>query len=280
MAAVDFDPDNPHSQHTLRALAEEAARAGGRVARRYFGSELGVWLKSDRSEVSDADEDAQAAVIATIRAQRPQDAFIAEEQLTLTDPPPAPTADQVCWVIDPIDGTRNFVRHIPLYTCSVAAMLNGMPLVGAIYDAQRNTLYSASQKGGLFFNCEHRPRHDENEAPPRGANPKPVVAIPSSPVGETVPLAHAWLDRYVCRSFGSTALHLAMVANGELDAALCDNPRLWDIAAGWVLIEAAGAHITKPDGSPVFPLDITQYHGEDIPCVAATRRVQREVLQV
>lgn len=276
--AIDFNPDSPHTQQALRHLAEDAARAGAQIARAFFGTAYGVELKADRSEVSEADEAAQVAIIATLRATRPQDALLAEEDLDLSPPPPSPDNDTLSWIIDPIDGTRNFVRHIPLYTCSIAAMLGGMPLVGAVCDIPRDVMYSASRDGGLFINGElQRPgRPDASEQ--QTLSPKRLVALPSSPRGVTAALSHAWLDRYVCRILGSTALHLALVAGGELSGTVADNPRLWDIAGGWVLIHAAGGRMVSPDGRPVFPLDIATYRNRELPIVAANAAACDELL--
>jgi len=262
----------PAERLALRHIAEQAARAGGEVARRAFRTDCGVRLKADRSEVSDADEAAQAAVVSVIRTHRPHDAFIAEETLRLPDGaavPPPPNADRVCWVIDPIDGTRNFVRGIPLYACCVAAMLDGRPICGAICVPEHERLYSATHPGALLVDGQPQPARGPAAARPAGFNPKPVVAIPSSP-GVVASIAHDWLDRYVCRSLGSTALHLLLVATGELDAALADNPRLWDVAAGWALLYASGGTLTTPDGQPLFPLDVSGYAGQALPCIAAS----------
>jgi len=266
------------SHRALRLLAEEAARTGGQVARGYFRSELTVRLKDDRSEVSDADDAAQAAVVACIRAMRPRDAFIAEETLPLLAEQTPPTNDAFCWVIDPIDGTRNFVRGIPVYVCSVAVMRGGTPLAGALYDPERDTLYSASRDEGLFVNGRPHPPELDAAARARRVHPRPVVAIPSSPVGPMAARAHAWLDRYICRNLGTTALHLGLVATGELDGALADNCRLWDIAAGWVLLTAAGRVMTDPAGAPLFPLDVGRYHGEELPAIAASADFHAQLL--
>lgn len=263
MPAAAQNPRDPALQRTLRRLAEQAARAGGRVARQHFARDLAVRLKPDRSEVSDADEAAQAAVVACLRARRPDDALIAEETLTATGP--APANDRLCWAIDPIDGTRNFVRRIPLYACSVAALLDGAPLVGAVYDVARDVLYSASQAEGLCI--DGRPAAARAGRPP-GGNPRPVVGLPSNPAGPVAAIAHAWLDRFICRNLGSTALHLVMVATGELDAMLSDNPRLWDIAAGCLAVTATGGRVCSPAGGGLFPLDVRGYAGAELPVLA------------
>jgi myo-inositol-1(or 4)-monophosphatase len=270
MPAAAFDAADPVTLEPLRMLAEGAARVGGQVARQYFGTGMEVWLKADRSEVSRADEAAQAAVIAHLRAARPDDAFVAEEQLTLSPPPPPPpSADRLCWVIDPIDGTRNFIRGIPLYACSVAAMIGGHSVAGAVYDAPRDMLYSAARGGGLLIDGRLQLARAGGAVRARGVNPKPVVAIPSSPTALTAANAHAWLDRFVCRGLGCTALHMAWVASGELEAMLADNPRLWDIAAGALLIAEAGGRVTSITGTPLFPFDVARYGGEPLPTIAS-----------
>lgn len=290
------DPRDPAAGPALRQWAEEATRIGGRVAREWFGATLRVRLKADRSEVTDADEAAQAAIVDHLRRERPDDALLTEE--TLRPEPgsrsaPAPSADRLCWVIDPIDGTRNFIRGVPLFACSVAAMIAGEPVAGAIYDPVRDELISASRGGPLLLNNQPRtplPPGDTGSQPAgtpapwgtgsrpaapgaAGRAPRPVVGLPSMPVGSVAERAHQWLDRYVCRCLGSTALHLAYVALGRLEAMLADNARLWDIAAGVVLVRAPGGDASAPDGQPLFPMDVAAYHGEEMPIVAAGPRL-------
>jgi myo-inositol-1(or 4)-monophosphatase len=181
-------------------------------------------------------------------------------------------------VIDPIDGTRNFVRHIPLYSCSIAAMLGGTPLVGAVYDIPRDIMYSASRDGGLFVNGDLQRPGRATVSDQQTFSEKRLVALPSSPRGGPADIAHEWLDKYVCRILGSTALHLALVASGELSGTVADNPRLWDIAAGWVLIHATGGRMVTPDGEDVFPLDIAEYRDQELPVVAANAEASDELL--
>jgi myo-inositol-1(or 4)-monophosphatase len=279
--APEFDPANPHAVSAVRVLAEAAARAGGKEARRFFRTEFDIRLKEDRSEVSEADETAQVAVIERIHQERPHDTFLGEEDIELPGGAAAPSDEGVCWVIDPIDGTRNFVRHIPLFSCSVAALHAGTPLVGAIYDPMRDVMYSASRgTRGLFINGDLVPPAPLERSAGRGLSTKPIVAIPSSPSGATNRLSHDCLERYVCRVLGSTALHLALVAAGEFDATVADNPRLWDIAAGWVLVEAADREITRADNKPVFPLEIARYRGERMPIIAGSPALVREMLRI
>ena len=270
MSPLDRAPAEANALRSLRQLAEQAARAGGAIARQSFGKPAAVRLKPDRSEVSEVDEAAQRAVIDCIHAQRPDDGFLAEE--TLVEPEgrrrPPPENDRVCWVIDPLDGTRNYIRGIPLYTCSVGAMLHGFPIAGAIYMPPHDRLFSASRAEGFFE--DGRPIARRSRSPAPGRSPKPIVAIPSSFSGDTEKaLLNAWLGRVVVRNLGVASLHLALVAAGPFDAALMSDARLWDIAAGAVLIDVIGGTMTTLAGQPMFPLDVAEYRGEALPGVVA-----------
>ncbi len=276
------------------------------MALRFFRTPVEVRLKADRSEVSEADEAAQAAVVATIRAERPSDWIIAEEQLVGGSAPVTRAA--VGWVIDPIDGTRNFIRGMPDFSCSVAAMVDGMPVAGAIYLPVAQRLYSAalgrtrageapaattlpaSSASSVSLSAE-RPgsagvdegpdltgvlyldgaRHATSQAldPIGERSPKLVVAVPSTAVGPAAELMLGCAARHVIRNLGATTLHLAYVATGQYDAALIGDSRLWDIAAGAVLLAAAGGTLETLAGRPQFPLDPAAYAGEALPCLAA-----------
>lgn len=287
MKPPTVDPRDPTGGPALRRWAEEAARIGGGVARERFGANLSVRLKADRSEVTDADEAAQAAIVDYLRRECPDDALLTEETL-LPEPglvsSSAPRHDGRCWVIDPIDGTRNFIRGVPLFACSVGVMIGGEPVAGAIYDPVRDELISAGRGGPLLLNGRpHKPPDPWGTGSQpvgpgsAGRAPRPVVGLPSIPVGYVAERAHQWLDRYVCRCLGSTALHLAYVALGRLEAMLADNARLWDIAAGVVLVRAAGGDATAPDGLPLFPVDVAAYRGEEMPIVAAGPRLRERL---
>lgn len=273
------DPRDAVDGSVLRAWAEEAALTGGRVARTRFGTDLRIRLKADRSEVTDADEAAQAAIVDFLHQQRPHDTLLTEEAAPNTADDsqwPVPRNDVLCWVIDPIDGTRNFIRGVPLFACSVAALIAGEPVAGAIYDPVRDELVSASRGEPLLLNGRppEPPRPWGTGPPPASqATPRPVVGLPSMPVGPVAERAHQWLDRYVCRCLGSTALHLAYVALGRLEAMLADNARLWDVAAGVVLVQAGGGTAAAPDGRALFPVDVAAYRGEEMPIVAAGPRL-------
>lgn len=279
----------------LRVLAEQAARVGGTVARDAFGQTQKVRLKADQSEVTEADVAAQRAIIDYVRARRPRDRFLGEESTdnsaavpASAGAMPAPSGDSgadvfdaVTWIIDPIDGTRNFIRQMPLFACSVAALRAGIPIAGAIFEPIPDVMYSARRGGGLCVNGKpYQPTPDERQSA-TDAERKLYVGIPSSRRDATKPLVLHAIENHVVRNFGSIALHLALVALGHLDAVVVGNAKLWDIAAGCLLVEESGGLVTAPAGAPLFPIDLARYTGEEIPILAATQaayeRLQREL---
>jgi fructose-1,6-bisphosphatase/inositol monophosphatase family enzyme len=88
------------------------------------------------------------------------------------------------------------------------------------------------------------------------------------------------LSRFVCRDLGSATLHLALVATGALDAMFADSTRLWDLAAGYVLVSAAGGTVCQVDGRPWFPIDVAAYREQEMPTVAASPGRADEILRL
>lgn len=267
MTRHDADPASPTFIATLRELAESAARVGGQIARQSFGERQQVTLKHDRSEVTEVDLAAERAVVEHIRAQRPQDAFIGEES-TGSDPNRQSSIrnpQSTIWVIDPIDGTRNYIRRIPVFACSVAAVCDGTPVAGAVYDPVQDVMYSAGRQQGAFVDGRRISLVDADRPSTSDPQGKLFVGIPSARRQSTRRFVLHAIERHIVRNLGAAALHLAMLASGQLDVVVVGNSKLWDIAAGWLLAIEAGGVVTSPDGKPVFPLDISRYAGEDIP---------------
>ncbi len=276
-------PGDPNFTGELLKIAERAARAGGAAARERFRKDHVVRRKSDGSEVSEADEAAQAAALEILDQARPEDALIAEEETQAVAAGdsetadgtaarrPAPANDRPCWIIDPLDGTRNYISGVPLYACTIAVMLGGYPIVGVTYDPEREELYSATRDGFFVDGVASAPRDLRISGATGGLlPPKPLAGIPSSLQGSAYNLLQSWRRRVVVRNLGCTALHLALVAAGHLQAALTSDTKLWDLAAGWLMVIATGGVMTRLDGSPLFPLDVSTYAGASIATLAAS----------
>lgn len=262
-SSTAYPPPSDSLIAELRTIAEEAAQVGGRIAREHFGRLSNVRLKADSSEVSEADDAAQEAILEVIHRSRPLDGLIAEESTPTVSAFAEASPATPCWVIDPIDGTRNFVRHLPDYCVSIGVMLGDAAVVGVIFAPQRDQLYSGALGQPLKVNGAAVDSHSAE-------SDKLVAAIPSTASGTVYGLVHDWIDRLVIRNLGSTALHLALVATGQFDAAINSNSKLWDIAAGAALLNSAGATFLTPKGTPRLPVDVSSYQRDDLPNIALT----------
>ncbi len=236
------------------AVAERAARAGGVVAREQFRSALDVDTKADKNDlVTATDREAQEQVVATIREAFPDDALVCEEDALPpgTDPdteilktvPPAGAA----WVVDPIDGTANFVRGARFWASCVAAVVDGEPVASATYFPATEDIYAASAEGttrnGTAVSVSER-TDPETFA---------VGLLGWWPMGKGE--EYAALFRTSAETFGdirrlgSMQGALALVAGGTLDAAFMPSrPHPWDSLVGVHLIRQAGGTVTDIHG--------------------------------
>jgi len=242
------------------ALAERAARAGGVVARKMFRETLAVDTKANKNDVvTETDRDAQAQVVATVREEFSDDPFLCEEELVSRSGPESvesePTAvDAVpetgtAWVVDPIDGTANFVRGLRTWTTSVAAIADGEAVGAATYMPSMGDLYASgpdsATRDGTTLSVSDR------------TDPETFVA---APVGrfdrgsgdDLGAVSAAIVDRLAdVRRIGSMQATLAAVASGELDATFSTySPYPWDSLAGIHLVRQAGGTVTGLDGEP------------------------------
>ena len=153
-------------------------------------------------------------------------------------------------MIDPLDGTSNYVHRFPYYAVSIALEVRGEMLVGVIYDPTRDEMFTATRGGGAKL--DGRPifvsRFDRLDRAMVIASFPPGVTADSLPIQRFLKvLPHA---QTIHRS-GSSALNLAYVAAGRLDAYWSTSLKPWDVAAGSLLVTEAGGRATKMDGSPL-----------------------------
>ncbi|WP_324757958.1 inositol monophosphatase family protein [Haloarcula sp. GH36] len=241
-------------RHHRAAVAERAARAGGAVARERFRGALTVETKANKNDVvTEADRDAQQQVLATIRAEFPGDTFVCEEDIGsvpgtdsegLVDsvPDAGPT-----WIVDPIDGTANFVRGMPLWTTSVAAVVDGEPVGSATYVPAQGDLYAAGEsatRDGAGLTVSDR-------TDPETFAVAAVGWWDRDDRKEFGRLCTAVVERFGdMRRLGSFQLTLATVADGGLEGAICTRPmNSWDTVAGVHLVRKAGGTVTDIDGN-------------------------------
>lgn len=254
-------------------LATRLAEQAGEIARARRGAGQ-TSLKSDASLVTETDHAMQALILSGIAAAFPDHAVVAEEQIA----DPARHADRAsaryCWIIDPLDGTRNYVSNLPCFATSIAVLDDGVPVVGVV--VEHNTRWQFTAVAGDPTLLGGAPISVANPA----AGDEVLVGVSSSKRRATTDILANWLRKpgLVTRNMGSTATHLGLVAGGMLSAALCVKCKIWDIAAGALLVTSAGGRVTDLTGADPFPYPPGADPAEDTPVLAAPPDLHKSLL--
>ena len=205
-----------------------------------------VTAKGDRDMVSDVEFQVERAVRGYLRSRSPEIGFLGEEEGN------APGDGDLQWVLDPIDGTANFVKGIPLYSVALALLDHQAPILGIIDLPAQRCRYSAAAGQGAF--CDGRRIGVRSTARLQEA----VVTIGDYAVGEQAEAKNrtrlAVTNRLAeraqrVRMFGSAAIDLAWLAHGRTDAAIIFGNKPWDTAAGVILVREAGGRVVDTDGT-------------------------------
>jgi len=257
-------------QHAYLGFARQLSAVALRIGSSLY-HHARVELKSDGSHVTEADTAIQAALCERIRLAYPDHAVVCEEAGGYLSAMPKVSTARFCWVIDPLDGTRNYARRLPSFSTSIALLDQGEPVVAVIADQVRGVFYTSIKGQGAF--CD-----DERLTVATPSTHKPVVSFQPATSGSTYDEAAAWIRDIHLRSYGSTALHLAFVAEGGLDAAFCIENRIWDLAAGALLVTEAGGVVTDLSGRPVTPFDMTGDSQRYTPFIAGEESVHQRLL--
>ena len=247
--------------HPIVNVAVRAARRAGDIILRYHTrvADLEVSRKGRGDFVTEVDRAAERAIISTVREYYPDHGFLGEEGGS------QPGREEVVWIVDPLDGTANYLRQIPHYAVSIGVRQNGRLEHAVIYDPRRNELFTATRGwGAQLDNRRIRvSRHDNL------AEAVLALSVPQTLDGRLGgPLSHRGVIR---RRTGSAALDLAYVAAGRFDGFWGVGLHAWDLAAGVLLVREAGGLLSAPDGGEDF-MD----RGE---IVATNRRLFRDTLR-
>ena len=266
MAPVDL-------QHIL-TRAKAWAREAGELARTRQGSDFAASTKSDQSLVTEVDIQMQQLIVDHAAREFPEHGILAEESTAIASEATGRGSTEYYWVIDPLDGTRNFVHGLPFYCVSIALLERGMPVVGVIHDPNCDRTYTAIKGRGAFVG--ERRAHVSAAGWPDG----PLLGIPT-PRQQPLPavIYQDWASRGVLRHIGSTCLNLALTACGALDACFAQEVKLWDVAAGALLVTEAGGRVTSPTGQAIFPADPGRYEGENIAFLASGQSLHDELME-
>lgn len=224
------------------AVAIEAARAAGEVALGHYRSGLEVTLKPDLSPVTQADREAEKVIIEILRSAFPDHGFLGEELGAQGD-------QAVRWIIDPIDGTRNFVRGIPFWATLIGLEEHGEITAGVVYNPVSGELLHARRGAGVYANGE-RVRVSEVDDLSRAFLCHASLNLLRS--------AGYWdgLVRLVDaterqRGFGEYYSY-ALVARGQAEIAVEADLKPWDLAPIKILTEEAGGRFTDFEGRPTI----------------------------
>jgi myo-inositol-1(or 4)-monophosphatase len=221
--------------HYLDA-AVEAARAAGELLRQHFQQPLRVNSSQAHDIKLEIDVRAQELITESLLKKFPEHALHGEEGIVGNQ------KSHYQWVVDPLDGTVNYYYSIPHFCVSIALRFMGEIIVGVIHDPMRDEIW-ATQKGGKAT-LNGKPFRVSERADLAEA----VISVGLSKTGVTISAGLPLLQEMVhrarkCRLMGSAALDMAYVACGRFDAYIEQGISLWDIAAGWILVENAGGSV-------------------------------------
>ncbi|MBE2202852.1 MAG: inositol monophosphatase [Chthoniobacterales bacterium] len=232
--------------NTFLSAAEEAAHAAGGLLRSQFGRQLTVDEALAHDIKLELDKRSQALIESLLLSRFPDHAIYGEEGIR------GDQGSEYQWVIDPIDGTVNYFYSVPHFAISLALRRHGKILVGVIYDPMRDELWSVADPGSPTLNDQ--PIHVSDRSQLSDAMVSVGVSKSIDTINSSLPLFEKMVrGARKCRMMGSASLDIAYVACGRLDAYIESAVSLWDVAAGILLVEAAGGvvqltpHADNPD---------------------------------
>lgn len=247
--------------HPIVNVAVRAARRAGDIILRYHTrvADIGVERKGPGDFTTEVDRAAERAILSTVREFYPRHGFLAEERGARAG------KEAVTWIVDPLDGTANYLRGIPHYAVSIAVREGDRLEHAVIYDPRRNELFTATRGWGAQLDSRRirvSRRDDLAESVFGLSIPPRLDARFGAKLAERGALR---------RRTGSAALDLAYVAAGRFDGFCGAGLHTWDIAGGVLLVREAGGLVSAPDGGEDFL--------ERGDLVATNRRLFRDTLR-
>ena len=228
----------------LDGLIAAALKAGAEIWR-IFEAGFEVEIKSDASPVTIADRAAEAIILEALLRLAPDVPVVAEEE---AEAGRTPEVDDRFFLVDPLDGTKEFVRRGTDFTVNIGLIENGIPTMGVIYAPARNELYVGDPLSGIAWSR----RDGEAQAPLKVRPPRiPPTALASK--SHDVPETEAFLQAVGCggRISVGSSLKFCLLAKGEADIYPRPSPTMeWDTAAGHAILLAAGGLMFAPNGTP------------------------------
>lgn len=241
------------------SVAVEAARRGGEVLASW-SKRFTVKEKSKSNLVTEADHESQRVIFEIVRGRFPEHGFLGEEEQEIVE-----TDSPYCWIVDPLDGTSNYVHGFPYYAVSIGLTHEGEPIAGVIFDPNRDEMFTATKGGGSFLN-------GERIASSTTAEMEHTMAVASLPIAakpDDIAIArflYVLQKVQTVQRTGSAALNLAYVASGRIDVFWSSSLKPWDMAAGALIVAEAGGKVSNAAGErlDLFVPDILSTNGTKI----------------
>ncbi len=245
--------DMDFSLENAMQVAIDSARSAGEILCEMLET-AAVREKAPKDLVTDADIAAQQCIENRIMAAYPSHHFLGEESSLSTVDRTAISQEDWLWVVDPLDGTVNYVHRLPNFAVSIALMNRGKTVLGVVFDPMAKEMYAGSLGQGATVNgrklqCSGCTKL--NSALIAASFP-PQIQKDSVEVAQFVEVL---VRSQSVRRLGSAALNLCYVAQGRLDAYWAGLLKVWDIAAGSLIATEAGSTLTKQNGLPFDPWD-------------------------
>lgn len=234
----------------LLQIAKKLAHDAGKMALKFQQKGFSVESKNGNpiNYVTEADRAVEALILKTIESNFPDHSILSEERGAVEK------GGEYKWIIDPIDGTSNFVHGIPLFAISIAVVHKGKPIIGVIEIPGLGESYWAQEGKGAY--CGSRPIHVSKNATMQKAMFGTGFSYDRGGprFAKNMELWNAFYKpSNGCRRYGSAALDLCFVAAGRYDGFWEYDLEAWDVAAGKIIVEEAGGQVTNMDGSSFNP---------------------------
>ncbi|MFC7372023.1 inositol monophosphatase family protein [Fictibacillus iocasae] len=235
----------------IKQRAEAWIKEAGNMIKDSFDRERTITYKSHAADlVTEMDKSIERYFIRHINHEFPDHRVLGEEGYgdNITD------ASGVLWIIDPIDGTTNFIHQQCNFAVSIGIYFNGIGMLGFIYDVAKDELFTAEKNNGVYLNGQKLPMLQKTVLEECVFGINATWLTPNRRFDHTLLLPVVKRSRGT-RSYGSAALEMAYVAAGRLDAYLTMRLSPWDFAAGKILIEEAGGIVTTVYGDEISLLE-------------------------
>ena len=267
--------------HDLQ-YASELARGAGRIVLDHYGKVerlTKTHAAANEEAVTDADRASQRFIVAGLRKRFADDGIVGEESETgesITFECKHPMGRN--WVIDPIDGTNNFIAGLGNFCVCIGLLDEGMPILGVVYDVTRDLVYTAAKGEGAWVGSQ---RMQALQTP---LDDSSMLMFTSNLL--TKGRCPKWACEFLAqqtwkmRILGSAALEATYVAAGVAHGAITVNGKLWDVAAAAALLLESGGVMTDLSGRAIFPFDLRGYNGAKVPFLAAGPRSHRPLLDL